>query len=65
MQQPEKKNKIREALIAELTAANGNREYSATMAKRIESGELVLGKIHSDKAHALAKALREVKGTGP
>lgn len=51
------KDDLRVALVAELTAANGSPGYSADMVRRIESGELALPKIHSDKAHALAKAL--------
>lgn len=52
-----RKDEIRVALVAELTAVNGSPEHSADMVRRIESGELALPKIHSDKAHALAKAL--------
>lgn len=51
------KDEIRKALIAELTAANGNEKWSTEMVDRIERGALKLPRIHADKAHELAEAL--------
>lgn len=48
---------LREALIVELTRANGNREESADMVRRIEAGTFALNDMYSQKAHALLAAL--------
>lgn len=56
---------VREALVVELMRANGHRATSEDMARRIETGELELPRVHANEAHMLAKALRGLAVLAP
>lgn len=52
------KEQIRQGLMREFMAGNGDEEQSREMVKRIEAGTLVLPWLHTDAAHALVLELK-------